>query len=172
MASVSVDLGAKHGHNFDQIGAELFHYRLIRSVLEDCDFDPEEPADLEDDFTAKAQQAVFVGEDEFFNLALQDEQEQAFEPGFLVIESTAEVGDYQVHRLTRLLLHELPLTFQVSFLVVGRDSHIADRQRLGAGWRHLIMPMMAESPFGFGEFAFAFPTSEGLRVNPKFPGHL
>jgi hypothetical protein len=61
VAAVSVDFGAKDGHDFDQVGAKLLPVRFVCDFVEEVDFDATELADLEDDFTTEAEQAVLVG---------------------------------------------------------------------------------------------------------------
>ena len=58
---MAVYFGAKYGHDFHQISAELFHVRFFRCIVEDGDFDATKLACLEDDFASKSEQAVFVG---------------------------------------------------------------------------------------------------------------
>lgn len=74
MTALSVDFGAKDGHDFNQVRAELFHGGLVVIILAYGDFDSHELADLEYDFTAESEQSVFVCQDEFFDFPLQDEQ--------------------------------------------------------------------------------------------------
>lgn len=76
-------------------------------------------ADLEDDFTAKAEQSVLMGEDQFLDLALEQEQQKLFEASFLVVESAAQVPNDQVDRFASFLLDVLLLPLQVRFLIVG-----------------------------------------------------
>ena len=63
MASGAIDFGAEYGHDFNQILAKLFHGWFIRLIIQNGDFDTQVLADLEYNFTAEAQQAVFVRED-------------------------------------------------------------------------------------------------------------
>jgi hypothetical protein len=44
----------------------------LSGSIEDGYFDAKELANLEDDFTAEAQQAIFMREDQLLNFALQD----------------------------------------------------------------------------------------------------
>ena len=81
MRAFSVDSGAKDGDDFDDIGAEAFFAIFGFLGVKDGDFDIKEAADHEDDFTSEAQQSVFVGEDKFLYLALEDENDQLAKTG-------------------------------------------------------------------------------------------
>ena len=72
---MAIYFGAKHGHNFNQVLAKLFHLGFIGRVLEDGDFHTVVLTDLEDDFTTKAEQTVFVGQNQFFDFSLQKQKQ-------------------------------------------------------------------------------------------------
>ena len=145
---MAVDFGAEDGHDFDQVGAEGFHGWFVRGVLEDGDFDSEELADLEDDFAAEAEQAVFVGEEEFFDLALEQEQEEFAESALLVVEAAAQVGDGQVHGFAGVLLDERLLALEVFLLVVGGDSDVAHGEGGSLTLGHGVAPVVSVGALG------------------------
>ena len=61
MTTVSVDFGAKYGHDFHQIGAELFHVWFVSCIIGDDYFDPIGLTNLENNFASEAEQTVLGG---------------------------------------------------------------------------------------------------------------
>ena len=165
-----VNLGAKHRHDFNPVGAELFPRRFGRVVAEEGDFDFHELADLEADFAAQAQPPVFVGKAQFPDLALQNEEQQPFESGLLVVQSTAQIGDHQIHRLGGMGRYEIFWPRQICLLVRGRDAHITHDQRIRPGRSDSIAPVVADGALWLWQFTLPFPSTERLRMDSKIQG--
>ena len=70
MAPMTIDFGAKHGHDLHQILTKSFHRRFIRCLIEDRDLHSHELANLKDDFAPEPEQANFVHQNQFFDFAL------------------------------------------------------------------------------------------------------
>ena len=119
MASMTVNLRTEYGHNFNQILTEALHWGCIGRVVKDGDLNTEVLADLENDFTPETQQAVFMCQDEFFDFALQQQEQELLESRFLVVHAAAQIFNYHIHGFARLSLNVRFLTLQVGFLVMG-----------------------------------------------------
>ena len=57
VTAVAVDFGAKDGHDFEQIPAELLHWGQVFGLVQNGDCDAEVVADEKDDLAAETQQA-------------------------------------------------------------------------------------------------------------------
>jgi hypothetical protein len=70
------------------------------------------PTQTKDDFAAKAQQAIFAGEDQFLDLTVNNESEKFHERCLLVVHARSQLFDDQVGLV---LLEHLFLGFQIDF---------------------------------------------------------
>ena len=87
MGTETVDFAGENSDDFDHIQAELFHRFFHFGFVEDSDFDSEVLAEKEDDLATEAEQSIFASEDQFLDLAADDEPEQLDETRFLVVHA-------------------------------------------------------------------------------------
>jgi len=164
-APVSVDFRAKYGHDLYPVFAELLHRGLAQGLAHDSDFDTHILADLKDDFTPEPEPAVFVGEYQFPEFALQQKKKELLKARFHVLHAAAQVFHYQVAEFAGFEFQENLLSLQVRFLVVGPDTNITDDPCLGFGGLQSIASVMDQSAFWLGQFTLPLPAAQCLWIN-------